>query len=809
MKKSLTETTCLSRSNDGKQHRWGRSLQRLATFAILFLCSWSVSWAQGTTTGSNGKLTLKDATAPTIKLNGEATTTTQLSFTITETAEAQEGTHLVTYYYIPGPDDDPEDENNPKRQKLNGSFQTVTVNWSPDDNNNNIVVCTFTKRVDNSDPTNYDDSKLAWQIFHNTGSDELPCLDEPVITPGDQAVFDKEFKVTIGHDQWKADLSTKPKIYYKIEERNDDGTPMTKKDWTVATSLPLTLTLTKSSTVKAYAEFGSATKEVSCTYILLDDSTTYVNKEERQDVGTTVKKNGMTMTYGGIQKDKDYFTRFSNIDNSLDNILGSLHAVTGTPLYSSLDAMSEQGVGSEIGYLYNHKKASDQALHERTFSLPAIGSFFKFEPEANGKLTVFVEQQGAMLKSKGKLDPAKMRKRIVYFLDETGTSIPATYAYTSSKINKSDWKSVQNTPVEGNDAYMTKLKTFYQSIIDGNKTFPNINSAFSNDSRESGLVLGESIQPIIVLHDEANTDILEGDNNYDKTGYMLISEGYVTYSFPVKAGKTYYLFASGTKLALSGFSFDQDAAYTPAELTLDAKANNDDKINGLTEGKQYNVTLNNRTFHQGKWYTMVLPFSVSQKQMKDVFGNDVKILHYDNVKGTNLNLFEHFYQMVVGGTPVLVKPSQEVVNPTFENVTLTSKDVVDIVNSGYKCTGSYDDVDFPEYSYFIDARTNTFYQYDPTQKKENTVVPHAGAFRAWFIADGDPSAASQFTMHINGVEDSNETTAIWNALSEDDNRTEMGSKDIYSLSGQKMNVSDMRSLPKGIYIVNGKKYIVK
>lgn len=805
MKKSLTETTCLSRSNDGKQHRWGRSLQRLATFAILFLCSWSVSWAQGTTTGINDKVTLKDATAPTIKLNSVGTTTEKLSFTITETAETQEGTHLETYYYIPGPNDDPEDENNPNRVKLNGSSQTVTVNWTSDDND--IVVCTFTKRVDDSDHTNYDVSKLAWQIFHNTGSTELPCLDEPVITPGDQAVFEKEFKVTIDHDQWKEDLSTKPQIWYMIEERNDDGTPITTTDWTVANSLPLTLTLRKSSTVKAHAVFGSATKDVSRTYILLNEATTYVNKEERLDVGTTVERNGMTMTYGGIKK--GYFTKFSNIDNSEDNILGSLHAVTGTPLYSSLDAMSEHGVESEKGYFYNHKKTSDQFLHEKTFSLPAIGSFFKFEPVANGKLTVFVEQQGAMLKSSGNLDPTKIRKRIVYFLDETGTSIPATYAYTSSKINKSDWKSVQNTPVEGNDAYMTKLKVFYQSIIDGNETFPNINSAFSNDSRLHGLVLGESIQPIIVLHDDANADILEGDNNYDKTGYMLISEGYVTYSFPVKAGKTYYLFASGTKLALSGFSFDQDAANTPAEVTLNAKANNADNIKGMSEDQLYNVKLDNRTFHQGKWYTMVLPFSVSQKQMKDVFGEEVKILHYDNVEDTNLNLFEHFYQMVVGGTPVLVKPSKEVVNPTFNNVTLTSKEVVDIVNSGYKCTGSYDDVDFPEYSYFIDARTNTFYQYDPTQKKENTVVPHAGAFRAWFIATGDPSAASQFTMHINGVEDSNETTAIWNALSEDDNRTEMGSKDIYSLSGQKMNVSDMRSLPKGIYIVNGKKYIVK
>lgn len=127
MENQLTRTTCLSIYADNKQHRCGRLLQRLATFAILFLCSMTISWAQGTTTGSTGKLTLNDATSPTIKLNREETTTTQLSFTITETAEAQEGTHLETYYYIPGPDDDPEDENNPNRQRLNGSSQTVTL----------------------------------------------------------------------------------------------------------------------------------------------------------------------------------------------------------------------------------------------------------------------------------------------------------------------------------------------------------------------------------------------------------------------------------------------------------------------------------------------------------------------------------------------------------------------------------------------------------------------------------------------------------------------------------------------------------
>ena len=98
MKNQQTKTTCLSRTADSKQHRCGKSMQRLATFVILFLCSWTVSWAQGTTTGTNGKVILKDATAPTIKLNSEATTATQLSFTITVTAEAQPGTRLETYY---------------------------------------------------------------------------------------------------------------------------------------------------------------------------------------------------------------------------------------------------------------------------------------------------------------------------------------------------------------------------------------------------------------------------------------------------------------------------------------------------------------------------------------------------------------------------------------------------------------------------------------------------------------------------------------------------------------------------------------
>lgn len=950
MKNLQTGTTCLSRTTGSKQHKCRRSLQRLTTFVILFLCSMTVAWAQGTTTDKTftfkqtskkdlvhksyeesitatfsntspeaeyvkfnnngtgtltitgnaatisnvnllvsksnkvkptagidakpgttgitvedcqmpvtwsadnkkvvfncsttkdlyvygatitykdddaGKLSLNEVSDPTITLNS-TTTTEKLSFTINQTAKTQTGTSLETYYTTDG--SNPNSAENTNRVKLTQNPQTVTIDWNKGDK---VTVSAFTKRVDNSDATNYRESAMATQEFSNTGSTELASVDAPVITPGGEAVVASRLEVTISDKQWTSTLADKLKVYYTIEEGSNYDNVKTST-WTEATKLPLTLELTKTSTVKAYAKYtadnGQETSSatVSCTYFLLVDNTTYLNTSTSQNVGTTVGKNDMTMTFGGIKVGSSNFKALSKNDNTDANTLGSIHTVTGNALFVNVDVESELGDGniglsSNDGAEYLHCKASNKTLHEKTFALPAMGSFFKFEPEANGKLTVFVEQQGAIHNVGGKLYPEKIRKRPVYFLDETGKSIPANYAYTSSKVNKADWTKIQQTSNTSNDnfytkEYMDKLQKYYQDIIDGtNKSFTNFNSAVPDADKHNALTLGTSIQPIIVLHEESNANILvgdgmseTGDKNYDNTGYMLISEGYVTYTFPVEAGKTYYLFASRTKLALSGFCFDKDPSYDTdvTSVTLDGNANNTTTINGLTEGKQYNVTLNNRTFRSGRWYAVVLPFSVSQKQMKSVFGNDVKVLHYSDVEGTDLNLFEHFYQMIVGGTPVLVKPSKEVTNPVFNNVTLTSKTVVDIENTGFKCTGSWDNVDFPAYSYFIDAKTNSFYLYDPTKVETNTVKPHAGAFRSWIIASENASTAKQLTMHINGIEEQGETTTIWNAISGNDD-AEVASKGIYSLSGQKMNATDTRSLPKGIYIVNGKKFIVK
>lgn len=779
-----------------------------------------------------GELRLLSVTAPTITLNNFETKDTQLQFTIIQTAKEQEGTTLETWYTTDG--SNPNSSVNKNRVKLDGTSQTVNMPWS---NNADVKVTAFTKRVKTGDDTKYREcDKQTTESFKNTGSYGLAT---PDITPGDQATVAANLDVTISDQQLTQASTGKLKVYYAIDEGSNYGT-VTEGEWQEATELPKTLTLESTSTVRAKAVYTNSNNEViesdivSRTYFLLNASTTYLNTSESQAVGTTVKDiKDITMTYGGIEKtDKDgnsNFKALSKNDNTDANTLGSNHTVSGNALFVNVDVESELGDGKIGGenksHEYLHCKASSQELHERTFALPAMGSFFKFEPKANGKLTVFVEQQGAIHNVSGTLHKDVVRKRPVYFLDETGKSIKADYAYTSSKVNKADWTEIQKTNNKDGDTfytkeYMDKLQAYYQNIIDGkNDKFTNFNSAVADADKRKALTLGTSIQPIIVLHQACNADILKddgmsmsvnGDDNYDNTGYMLISEGYVTYEFPVQAGKTYYLFASRTKLALSGFCFDKDADYKTENLqnvTLEGDKDNATTIEGLTVGNQYNVTLN-RKFGANKWYSVVLPFSVSQKQMKSVFGPDVKVLHYSDVTGTDLNLFEHFYQMIVGGTPVLVKPSQEVTNPVFNNVTLTSQKVVDIVNSDYKCTGSWNNVDFPEYSYFIDAKTNSFYLYDPKKVTTGT-TPHAGAFRSWIISNSNnPAAAAQLTMHINGIEEQGETTAIWNAISGNDD-AEVASKGIYSLSGQKMNAADTRSLPKGIYIVNGKKFIVK
>ena len=68
------------------------------------------------------------------------------------------------------------------------------------------------------------------------------------------------------------------------------------------------------------------------------------------------------------------------------------------------------------------------------------------------------------------------------------------------------------------------------------------------------------------------------------------------------------------------------------------------------------------------------------------------------------------------------------------------------------------------------------------------------------IAKNTPANAKPFTFVVDGVEDEDEFTGINNAVS-----VAADNGDIYTISGQKVN----GTLQKGVYVKNGKKFLVK
>lgn len=808
---------------------------------------------------TDGTITFnKDAKTATWEPLNSSIEVSEITFTATHTSNSNAKISSVVVYYdgynLPvAPALDP----TPGKGDVYLAIPEITL--TPADNSTLTGDFTTVYTIDGSDPTESTTAKTATSVEKWTPSVTLDTktqtytvkaatkrvignntlwsdiitreftygIASPTIDPTEEKFVNTNASQTITIDHPQKDKGVN--VYVAKYTGNEKQDPTYNK-----VELPYSFELNKQTiTVKMYAEYnGVKTEEETNVYIYLDASEAYIfTSEEGGTVtsGSEAEKNGVTMTFGGMylgtDKDGKEIGGFKTLSKGKVPELGYTRFVRSETIIQGVnDAASE----TKVEYVHPQQDAKQ---HDNTFALPAQGSFFKFEPEYNGTLTVFVEQQGAIDKSgkdDGGFTPQYVKKRPVYFIDEAGKSIQADYAYTTSRINKSDWEKTMSTASEAYKTWYTKeyiqtLKNYYNDIILGNnKDYKNINAAIDADKQHAAVTLGTDFQPVIALHtsDSQAKGILkndgkygaDGDQNIDGTGYMLINEGYVTYRFPVKAGKTYFLFGWRTKLGICGFRFQKDESATASDITLDGNADNKETIDGLTVGSQYNVTLKNRTFKKDKWYALVLPFSVSQQQMKQAFGEDVMTVHFDGVDGTDLDLFEHFYKMTVGGTPLLVKPSQDVAGDIlFKNVTVTSKEVQPIVKNGFKADGSWQNVDFPEYSYFIDAKTNTFYQYNPNKTAASTVKPHAGALRAWVIADGDnPAQAKQLTMHINGIGDQQDTDGIRSALfGEADAEQATGVSGIYTISGQKLNATSTKGLAKGMYIVNGKKLIVK
>lgn len=214
------------------------------------------------------------------------------------------------------------------------------------------------------------------------------------------------------------------------------------------------------------------------------------------------------------------------------------------------------------------------------------------------------------------------------------------------------------------------------------------------------------------------------------------------------------------------------------------------------EAKVADVTLN-RTLTT-YWNSIVLPFAVNKEQIAAQFGEGTVVAAYKDatIDETSTTLNFEVVEEMQANVPYLIKPTLAGNTYTFEGVAIKPADNLEAGEGEIKFVGNYENgKQLAEGDYFIDANRNLFYSANGTETMK--------AFRAIFVST---AAASAKTMFFSIRGNSGETTGI------EDVKTLAGKTfDVYSIDGMlvRKNATSLSGLAKGVYVVNGKKYIAK
>ena len=221
-----------------------------------------------------------------------------------------------------------------------------------------------------------------------------------------------------------------------------------------------------------------------------------------------------------------------------------------------------------------------------------------------------------------------------------------------------------------------------------------------------------------------------------------------------------------------------------------------------------------------RWTTCVLPFSLNVHQVDAIFGdtyksgseNGTQILYFDHVEGNKAYFVRHAYNTIVAGKPFLIKPTKEVTS--INTADATDYPYVTIENTkpdnwcesnGYVWTSSYNTMDIAKNDYFIGASDGKFKAYSANSGK---VKGFRGFLKANLSAGAKPRMLSISTSSITDGNDG-ETTGIEDLIITTDGKLMPANSRVYNINGQLVSedASNFQSLPSGIYIINGKKYI--
>jgi len=173
----------------------------------------------------------------------------------------------------------------------------------------------------------------------------------------------------------------------------------------------------------------------------------------------------------------------------------------------------------------------------------------------------------------------------------------------------------------------------------------------------------------ITLYDDEDNELYSHQTKYSFSTATTVT----TPSWYLEAGD-YVLKLENPANHSNGYVTALSAAAAANLVTLDeAATTNSDWSAKVDDGNSYTVRII-RTIKAGMYNTFCLPFAVSSSQCKDIFGSDVELRTLDEatVEDAVLTLDFKTASDIYQGTPVLIKPSRDIVNPVFEGVVFIS-----------------------------------------------------------------------------------------------------------------------------------------
>ena len=215
-------------------------------------------------------------------------------------------------------------------------------------------------------------------------------------------------------------------------------------------------------------------------------------------------------------------------------------------------------------------------------------------------------------------------------------------------------------------------------------------------------------------------------------------------------------------------------------VTLEAENDNASKIKTANNAIS-DVSLT-RTLEANIWNTFCVPFGF---KVENSALAGAKVKEFDKIDGTTMYMKDATY--VLPGRPYLVMPAEtDIVDPTFSAVAIYDEAATKVGNDTYALTGIYSPKTISEDNIYGVKANGAI-----AKGKMGTTIK---GLRAYFIINNGIEAK------INFGDD--ETTGIENIVTP----TAISNQKVYNLNGQYVG-NDLKAMPKGIYIVNGKKVI--